>query len=65
MQCVYFTPKNYISLNVYPKLCHLVKLTDQNITTTNPQILALPKQVVDDIISNNGVVSRKIQPKAQ
>ena len=26
MQCVYFAVKNYISLNVYPKLCHLVKL---------------------------------------
>jgi len=50
MQCVYFAAKNYISLNVYPKLCHLVKLKDQS-TTTSPQVLALPKQIVDNTIS--------------
>jgi hypothetical protein len=50
MQCVYFAAKNYISLNIYPKICQLVKLKDQN-TTTTPQVLALPKQIVDDTIS--------------
>lgn len=53
MQCVYFASKNYISLNIYPKLCHLIKLKDNPITTTNLQILALPKQIVDDTISTN------------
>lgn len=53
MQCVYFASKNYISLNIYPKLCHLVKLKDQDVTTTNPQVLALPKQIVDDPISTH------------
>jgi len=52
MQCVYFTAKNYISLNVYPKLCHLVKLKDQN-TTTISQILTLLKQIIDNTISTH------------
>ncbi len=42
MQYVYFAAKNYISLNIYPKLYHLVKLKDQSATTI-PQILTLPK----------------------
>src|SRR6266540_5001387 len=50
MQCVYFATKNYISLNVYPKLCHLVKLKDQSATTT-PQILTLLKQIIDNTTS--------------
>jgi Domain of unknown function (DUF4371) len=49
MRCVYFVAKNYISFNVYPKLCHLVKLKDQ--ITTTPQVLALPKQIMDNTIS--------------
>src|SRR6266498_230485 len=50
IQCVYFVTKNYISLNVYSKLCYLVKLKDQSITTTS-QILALPKQIIDNTTS--------------
>ena len=49
MRCVYFVSKNYISFNVYPKLCQLVKLKDQ--ITTTPQVLALPKQIMDNTIS--------------
>jgi len=49
MRCVYFVAKNYISFNIYPKLCHLVKLKDQ--ITTTPQVLALPKQIMDNTIS--------------
>jgi hypothetical protein len=53
MQCVYFASKNYISLNIYLKLCYLIKLKDKSITTTNLQILALPKQIVDDTVSTH------------
>src|SRR6266542_1547682 len=50
MQCIYFAAKNYISLNIYPKLCHLVKLKDQNTITTS-QILTLSKQIIDNTTS--------------
>ncbi len=50
MQCIYFAVKNYISLNIYLKLCHLVKLKDQNTITTS-QILTLPKQIIDNTTS--------------
>ncbi|GBB98646.1 hypothetical protein RclHR1_03290004 [Rhizophagus clarus] len=40
MQCVYFTAKNHISLEIYPKLCELITPSqNQNI---------IPKQLVDN-----------------
>src|SRR4051794_20947943 len=50
MQCIYFAAKNHIALNTYPSICQLVTLQNQNITAT-PQVLALPKQLVDNTSS--------------
>ena len=44
-----FNKCNVFIINVYSKLS-LVKLKDQSTTTTS-QVLALPKQIVDDTIS--------------
>lgn len=47
MQCVYFTAKNHISLEIYPKLCELI-MPSQNQNIIAPKVVALPRQLVDN-----------------
>ncbi|CAB4493263.1 unnamed protein product [Rhizophagus irregularis] len=47
IQCIYFTAKNHISLEIYPKLCELI-MPSQNQNIIAPKVLALPKQLVDN-----------------
>lgn len=47
MQCVYFTAKNHISLEIYPKLCKLI-MPSQNQNIIAPKVVALPRQLVDN-----------------
>ncbi len=50
MQCVYFAAKNHISLDMYPKLCELITLQNQDIIASH--VLAFPKQLVANINSS-------------